>query len=159
VLVIILLLLSVGLYAASFFLPTFGIVVDSQIEIHVGYEAFGAALVLTFNGLVPNGRAFVPWLANPVLWYGVYCCVKHKYIRAIIAGILCTAFAAVLWLESGHQDVILIGYYVWTGSMALFAGAAIALAYFRHREARLVPEDRDDAYGHPAGLSRAGKEK
>jgi len=94
-------LVALLLYALSFFLPTFDIVVEGKRSTSCGYDAFVIGLMSPFASPVFGGlRAFAPWLANPLLWTG-----------------------ALLFGE-GDRSLILIGYSMWLSSMGIFTLAA-----------------------------------
>src|SRR5205807_10180648 len=114
-------------YVSSFFLPAFAIGIEGKREVHSGAEAFGVASLALLNPYFGGLRGFVPWLANPFLWVGL---VRFALGRAPVAGIagpVATCLAATLtafFVDPDARDLILIGYYVWLASIAMFTAAA-----------------------------------
>jgi hypothetical protein len=114
--------LSLALYVLSFLLPAFKIVVDGRSEISYGYEAFVVSILYSFS---PDGfTAFVPWVANPMLWVGSILFMRTRFASACVAGMGACAMAATLLLRDAEsRHLLLMGYYVWVLSMVLFTVA------------------------------------
>src|SRR5262249_22163911 len=111
-------------YALSFFLPTFAI--GAEREVNYGYVAFCVAFLSPFNPFFGGLRAFIPWLANPMLWFGVYYFVTGRCRLACFSGVTAIAMSATLFLfnDPENRALLLIGYYVWFNGMGLFTLAA-----------------------------------
>ena len=113
--------LSMTIYAASFFLPTFEIGVDGKRSISYGYEAFAISFLSPLQPLFGGLRAFIPWLANPLFWFEFVGFVTHRYRRACVAGVLAIAASTTLWLfnDAESRSLLVIGYYIWVLSIVL----------------------------------------
>jgi hypothetical protein len=114
--------LSVAIYAISFFLPTFEIVVDGKPSFSYGYEAFSIGFLSPFLSPFCGGlRTFLPWLANPLYWFGVVGFVTHQYRRACFVGVIATATSTTLWIfnDPESRTLFLIGYFLWVLSIGL----------------------------------------
>jgi hypothetical protein len=118
--------LSVGTYTLSFFLPTFAIRIGEKCTVHLGYEAFEVGLVSPLNFYFGGFGMFIIWLANPVLWYAFYRFAVSRDIAAFLAGAASTLLALTLFIfgDPTQRDLVLVGYYVWVLSIALFTVAA-----------------------------------
>ena len=94
-------LLTITVYAVSFFLP-----VTRDV---LGYQAFVCSLV--FMVLIPM------WAANLALWLGLAELSLGRYRRAGLAGLVALVLAASeSWLFVGELQV---GFFAWVGSMAM----------------------------------------
>jgi hypothetical protein len=112
------------IYSWSFFLPTFEIIVDGKPVISPGHEAF---LIGLFSPITPwfgGLQTFPCWLANPLLWLGIYWHVRRRTHRAIIAGVLATLLASMFFWPEKERHLLLVGYYVWLASFATFSALA-----------------------------------
>jgi hypothetical protein len=117
--------LAVLLWALSFFLPTFDIVVEGKRSTSYGYDAFLIGLFSILGSPYFGGlRTFAAWLANPLLWIGLLAFVKNRFGRAFILGVMATTLAATLLVGEGDLSLLLIGYSLWLLSMAIFTLAA-----------------------------------
>jgi hypothetical protein len=115
--------LSLAGYVTSFFLPAFDIVVEGKHDVSPGYAAFLLSLI-NFGGL-GGGRPFLVWLANPAFVTGVIMFAVRRAKRASLAA----GAAAVFGMGFAFEPYILVGYYVWLGSMVLLLGASLARAF------------------------------
>src|SRR5947209_19777298 len=116
--------LSLLLYALSFFLPTFYVFKGGRSASY-GYEAFMIGLMSSFASPYFGGvRVFAPWLANPLLWIGVIGFVRGHFRRAVILGVVATIAAATLLVGQGDRSFLLNGYLLWLLSMGMFTLAA-----------------------------------
>ncbi|HEY1861099.1 MAG TPA: hypothetical protein VGG61_12130 [Gemmataceae bacterium] len=119
--------LSVALYASSFFLPTFAIVVDGKRCVSYGAEGFFIGLFAPIASPFFGGvRTFFPWLANPIWWFALVRFTQGRATVACIAGIAApiVALSLLFFADSEGRNLILIGYYVWILSMAILPLAA-----------------------------------
>jgi hypothetical protein len=114
------------MYALSFFLPAFGVGVESQLDANNGFEAFAVSFLACVNPFFGGLNAFVPWLGNPMFWVAVWFFAIGRCRRACLAGALATVMSATLWLfaDSESRHLLFIGYYVWLLSMAMLTVAA-----------------------------------
>jgi hypothetical protein len=96
-------LLTISLYAASFFLPA--------TRDFMGYQAFVYSLVC---------MVFIPmWAANLALWLGLAELSLGRYRRAGLAGLVALVLvASECWLFVGELRA---GFFAWVGSMVLLA--------------------------------------
>jgi hypothetical protein len=118
-------LLSVNVYVLSFFLPTFAIVVDGEQSISYGCHAFFIGFFSPFASPFFGGlRVFVPWLANPVFWVGVWLFARGRSRFALFGALIATGLCTTLVVFAENLGLILTGYYVWIASMAILAFAA-----------------------------------
>ena len=124
-------ILSLASYALSFLLPAFEIVVEGQHDTSYGYDAFLVALAAAWQPILGGLLSFVVWLANPAYWAGAVFFARGRYWRSAAASIA----ALVLGCHFVFAPLILVGYFVWLGSMALLAVAS-AVSLVRERQAR-----------------------
>jgi hypothetical protein len=123
-----LLAVSAALYGVSFVLPTFVMRDSAGVEVHLGYQAFTAALCSPLLG--PEGGALriavLLWLANPIYWRGSYHLVAGRYMRAFTEAVIATGLAAAFFMlgVASEPDFSPIGYYAWLVSIGLLAVAA-----------------------------------
>jgi hypothetical protein len=111
----------VAIYLLSFSLPPFAIGVQGERAIDYGYWAFVIGFASPLAGPFFGGlRAFAPWVANPILWFGIYRFVSGQYGAALLAGVLATLMSATLLFGEGDQSLFLAGYSMWLLSMAMF---------------------------------------
>lgn len=113
--------MALCVYGISLFLPTYEMVIWGRPDIGKGYHAF------LWGAILP--RLWIPWLANPLFWFGAICFVAHRYQWALIGGIMALAASTstTLWLFYGpeHGPQLFIGYYLWMVSTVLLSLAAI----------------------------------
>src|SRR5262249_13743660 len=73
---------------------------------------------------LPFSGAYLPaWLANVLLWFGLFSLAKDRWDRARIAAWLCVALASsalVAASRGAHWLKPLVGYYGWLVSMLAF---------------------------------------
>jgi hypothetical protein len=124
---------SLAFYAVSFLLPAFEIVVEGQHDASYGYDAFLVALAAAWQPMLGGLLSFVVWLANPAYWAGAVFFGRGRYWRSAAASIA----AVVLGCHFVFAPLILVGYFVWLGSMALLALAS-SVRLVRERQARIA---------------------
>jgi hypothetical protein len=107
---------AVGLHALSFFLPTFAIVVDGNVDVSPGWAAF----------LVGGYRVFLPWLANPIFVVALVQSVRGRFKASAILGgcALVASESFFLFAQPGRWDLVFSGFYTWLLSMVILAVAA-----------------------------------
>src|SRR5262249_34360179 len=112
---------SLGLYAISFFLPTFEIVVQGNPYVHFGYEAFGTVVLpLRFPGFF-GFEIVALWFANPLYWCSL---ILRGLNKPRSAAWSCTSAVVLAFLFFGKPN-ILIGYYLWLASIMVFASTTL----------------------------------
>jgi hypothetical protein len=157
---------SVGLYGTSLFLPAVE-VVDDETSVLPGWHTLALAPLIcrecvtsawqaddfwrTFFGFWTAYHAsvwsalFIPWLANPLLLAGTIFLFLRRWPCAWVTGAL--AILCVLYLpwirhwyseEVGENPKLLPGYYLWLGSMVVLTvvGVYQAVRYRRALNAR-----------------------
>jgi hypothetical protein len=109
-------------YLVSFALPSIddnnqrlGILDPGQV--HPGWEAFCGVI-----RWLPWSFLYIPaWLANCVLWFGLFALATGKLRRARISARLAVILALSAWRPDETLYITpLIGYYVWVLSMVIF---------------------------------------
>jgi len=115
--------LSVVVYGLSLLLPAFQIAVEGTPSNGFGYEAVVLGLLSPcFPFHDGKLRLFGAWLANPILWVGLFNVAIGRHKTAYALGVAATALSATFLFG----DLILIGYYTWFLSMGMFTvGAGI----------------------------------
>ena len=74
------------------------------------------------------------WLANPILWLGLFLLARRRVHAAGIVGIAAAVFALAIARNGlGPDEHLLIGFHVWVISMAMLT---VALITPDHREKR-----------------------
>jgi hypothetical protein len=115
--------LALGLYALSFFMPTFDTLFarpSAEPAVFPGYEAFWFCLAGSLATRWTFGICI--WFANPLFWVGLVLWLLKRRHEAGLA-----AFLALL-LGSGTLVFAVFlhsGYYAWLASFALLAGASL----------------------------------
>jgi hypothetical protein len=122
-----------------------------------GYQAFSAAL--------SHRETVLLWLANPLLWFGIYALARAGWLVATLCGLgaLLLTGGSSYWLSQSPPGVTFnfltadlgIGLYLWLASMVLLTLAGAACWYHAHlpsvRLRRLLDSLPDD---WPAGPHR-----
>jgi hypothetical protein len=147
------LLVVVGLYAASFFLPVLAIPLLDQVatdraKAEIASRAGGGEVLAiegpsvfviqghqAFHGSLFRDWAGVAWFANPVLWVGYLLFVARRWRWAALAGavalVLGSAMVIIAVVGDPKADLrwsvadYRVGYWLWLGSMALLVLAAV----------------------------------
>lgn len=123
------------LYVVSLVLPAIGTAGGyNEAQLGLGKENPGF-WVLVLSG----GTCFMlnpMWLANPLLWAGLWLMWRRKWRVATVVAVLSALFAIggsvafMQWTSGGDNYELLFGYYVWaasTVSLVLMAVAGWAL--------------------------------
>ena len=149
------LLLVIGLYVTSFFLPVLAIpLVDqpalSRVKVEVANHS-GAGEVVSVEGssvfVIKGYEAFrggpsgggwadgAAWCANPVLWAGCLLLAARRWRLTALAGCLALVLGSAMLLavviNYARADIrwsvadYRVGYWLWLGSMALLVLAAL----------------------------------
>lgn len=112
-------LASLATYGISFCLPAFEIGVEGRGTSESGFSAFLVAFLALGQEYFGGLASFLVWLANPAFWIGVVLLATGRPTAALVA----SCAALLLGCSFVFGPLILVGYYVWLGSMALLAGA------------------------------------
>lgn len=121
--------LSMTVYAISFLLPTFKIIVSENISVSYGYDVFVIGFVAPLaTPIFGDMKVFIPWLANPLLWVGARLFAMKHWHLAYVIGAIATALSATPLFGYTNRDLLLIGYFVWVISLGMFTLAAVIIA-------------------------------
>ncbi len=113
---------ALATYGVSFFLPTFGIQVgDNPSSAESGFTAFLVSFLAIGQDMYGGPAQFLVWLANPAFWGAAVFFARGDRDMALAAS--CAAALLGCWLLFG--ELILVGFYVWKGSMVLLALASL----------------------------------
>ena len=112
---------SLAVYAVSFLLPTFEIVVEGRGEREYGFAAFEVSFLAFAQEMFAGPTAFVLWLANPAFWAGAVLFVRGRHGAALAA----SCASVLLGGRFLFAPLILVGYYVWLTGMALLLAACM----------------------------------
>lgn len=124
--------LSIMIYAVSFFLPTFEIIVEGNSDVSYGYVAFAIGFIAPLNSDFLGSRVFISWLANPLLWTGATVFALRRWNSAMIIGAMATILSTTLLFGDTNRDLIRSGYYVWMISMGMFT-LSVAISAMRKK--------------------------
>jgi hypothetical protein len=120
------LVLIVGSYVASFFMPVLQILSAAPpwVPPSPPMDGWGAFELIAEFPSDPDARTFVfilPWFANPALWFGLIGVIKERSRWVLTSG--CIAFFLSLCAFVDPEEMafkspgFLYGYYAWAGSM------------------------------------------
>jgi hypothetical protein len=130
------LLTVLAVYAAAFVLPALhtGKPHDAGGErVLAGWEVFGLL------SLVPPAEFWPVWLANFLFWYGLFQLAKGRWARAYVWAVRTLVFAVagsvIVYCQDDQGLSPRAGYFLWVGSMGLFAAGARAGLVRAWREA------------------------
>ena len=135
------------LYTASLLLPAGRVVIKPLFGTTTGpgpYYGFVAFLFTMLAPLNPSWLAvwfFSVWLANPLFWLGLFCCVSGRPVRAATAGLLSAALGLSILPMAWELVVGWPGYWFWLASfLALSVGSS--LCGYRWRDLQMnAPRD------------------
>lgn len=119
------------LYLGSFFLPV--CTIDPPLSSDSEATLAGWMVFVNLLFLLLSPFFLLAWLANPLLWRGLYhLCAGHR-LRASILGFVGLAFGAVGVLLFPHSESKFLRYefgcFVWLGSIAVFAFGSLFLVF------------------------------
>jgi hypothetical protein len=117
-------IVAIAVYAASFFLPAFTVVVGEESSTEKGYLAFILSWEAACDPLIGGIRVGASCLANPAMWCACLWLLSGRSKWACIAGASATALSTSLLIGNYDLDGLLIGYYLWVASMGLITLAA-----------------------------------
>jgi hypothetical protein len=124
-------LFSLAGYAVSFFLPIVEFSFGGSANTIPGHVIFQACLDRSVWGW---NELFTAWLANPIFWLGLTLFVLGQGLAAATAAMV----AVLLGSRYVFNPGVIVGYYVWLGSMALllFAGVILVVGEGRTEPAK-----------------------